>query len=201
MTKRRSGLTAGEIINKNLADPAFVARMQEQERLRLEKAKVLMEAEVPLVEALKRVGCIVKSSWDLVNTKAKYPEAIPVLLEHLQKDYPVEIRAGIARALAVPEARIGRDIIVEQYRKLPDTKKQGLKQGLAAAVVGTTTESDIDEVIDLIEDPAHGDSRGLLLLALKRSKTEAARQEIEKLRHDPLFAAEIGSWRKKPSRG
>jgi len=86
-------------------DPEFVARRAEQERRRRQIADALREIEAPLVDALRRVGEDVTSVYDLVNTTRRYPHAIDVLFEHLQRPYPDPILEGIARALAVRDSR------------------------------------------------------------------------------------------------
>jgi hypothetical protein len=75
-------------------------------------------AEAPLVEELNGLGVHVSSVWDLVNTAKPYPEAIPLLLDHLCRAYPDRILEGIARALAVPDAsgRMSRLASVVRYR-------------------------------------------------------------------------------------
>jgi HEAT repeat protein len=197
MTGRKAkALTADEIIAELHSDPVWVAHMQERERFRQEQVKRLQAAEVPLVAALKEAGVDVTSSWDLVNTGAKYPEAIPVLLEHLKKDYPKEILEGIARALGVPEARPYRRVILDAYANT-ENNDEDFKIGLGLAVVGATTDEDLSEIIGLIRDSRHGNSRVALLFALKRSRSEEAKRVIEELRNDPVFSTEINSWRKR----
>lgn len=100
----------------------FVARMKRQlrekygedsaaelERIRKERWARLDKAEKPLQADLNRVlyRPVDDGVWDLVNRAEEYSEAIPVLIEHLSRDYPWEIKDGIARALTVPYA--GRD--------------------------------------------------------------------------------------------
>ena len=53
-------------------------------------------------------------SW--VNTAESYEAALPILLEHLEKPHPGRVREGIARALAVPEAKFGWDTFMHMYR-------------------------------------------------------------------------------------
>jgi hypothetical protein len=63
----------------------FVARREAQEKELAERAARLRAEEEPLLADLRAViGWKVESVWDLVNTSAKYTEAIPVLLKHLE---------------------------------------------------------------------------------------------------------------------
>ncbi len=71
----------------------------------LERASVLRVAEQPVVAALHSVGVQVDSVWDLVNTSEPYPDALPVLMEHLERGgYPDRVMESLGRALAVKPA-------------------------------------------------------------------------------------------------
>ena len=74
-------------------------------------------------------------------------------------------------------------MIVGLYRSTTDSF--GLQQGLAVAMAGTVTDETVDELVAEARRPAHGESRFLLLLGLRRLRTPAARQALEGLRDDP----------------
>ena len=61
------------------------AEIQEKEEVRIALEAAYTEDERPLVEDLVKAGFNVTSSWDLVNTKSSYKEAIPILVQHLSK--------------------------------------------------------------------------------------------------------------------
>lgn len=110
--------TADEFLAELHADPEWTARQQERDRRLQEQAAAYRKAEAPLVEGLNRArGVAVQSVWDLVNTKAPYPAAVSILLEHLMRPYPERVREGIARALAVPEAGIGWAILLRHFER------------------------------------------------------------------------------------
>ena len=50
-----------------------------------ERAAVWTAAERPIVADLQAAGIEVDSPWDLVHRSVPYPEALPVLLAHLQR--------------------------------------------------------------------------------------------------------------------
>jgi hypothetical protein len=138
---------------------------------------------------LHRAGIEVESSWDLVNTSTPYPVALPILLNHLGRPYPDRVREGIARALAVRgDGEFAWDELVRLYRAEPvgtDTK-----DGLAVALCAVAHDGVIDELIGLARDPVQGDSRLLLLEALKRSRAPRARAALEDFTHDPVLGDE-----------
>lgn len=167
----------------------YVARKKEREEAWRRREEELDRAEAPLVQALAEVGLEVKSVWDLVNrTTRHYPEAVPVLLDHLQRPYPDAVRDGIARALTVAEARPHWDMLTKLYR---EEQGRRTKDGLAVAIGGIATDEVIGDVIALARDRNNGTSRGLLLLALERSRDARAQHALMELGTDPELQKEI----------
>jgi len=161
-------------------------RLQEEERQKREAES--RRAEEPLVAELRRVGLVIESVWDLVNTTAPYPKALPILLEHLPRAYPGAVREGIARALAVPEARSGWNVLTQLYG---DEQDKRVKDGLAVAIAGAANDELIGDVMALARDSRHGPSRLLLLRALERSDDPRARAALMDLGTDPDLQKEI----------
>jgi hypothetical protein len=189
MTTKSKKQTAAEFLAEMEKNPTFLAQRQEREEAFRRMEEELSRAEAPLVQALAEVGLKVKSVWDLVNRATRrYPEAVPVLLDHLQRPYPDPIREGIARALTVAEARSHWDVLTKLY-----AEEQGrrTKDGLAVAISGIATDDVIGDVIALARDRKHGTSRGLLLFALERSKDPRAQQALMELGTDIQLPKEI----------
>lgn len=189
------------------------AMLREINRLRqernIERGKRLRLEGEPIVKDLRAVGLELESVWDLVNRPSNYPEAIPVLLNHLQKPYSDRTREGIARALSIryPAVREAWPILVREYRNTPEgwgivapndtvNVKLGAKDGLACTLCVAVTDETMEEFISLVKDPANGESRLLLLPALRKSKNPQAKIVLEELASDPVFAKEIASWNK-----
>ena len=200
MTKRRPLETAAELSARLEADPAFVKREQEREKERVERSLRLRAEQEPMLAELREVGWNVSSVWDLVNTSTPYREAIPILLKHLLMPYSDRTREGIARALAVRDARSAWPILVSEYRKAPIGEENGIrlgaKSGLAAALAAVATNDLMGELVDLAKDRSNGSTRLILLRALRRSKSAVAKRAIEELASDPDLEKEIASWRR-----
>lgn len=186
--KRQSSLSAAELTRKLNADPEFVARRAAQERRRQKLEHELRDAEEPLLVDLRGVGFDIASVWDLVNTSKPYPDALPILLEHLRRQYPGPVKEGIARALAVPAARFGFNDLVRCYRA---EENKRAKDGLAVAIAAVADEDVIDDVVSLAKDSDHGSSRLLLLNALEKSKSPRARKALMELGTDPELSREV----------
>ena len=166
----------------------FVERRRVQEEARLQREVEYQRAEAPLVEELRGAGYLVDSAWDLVNTHESYATAVPILLAHLPRPYPGPVREGIARALAVPEAKVGWRVLTQMYR---DEENERAKHGLAIAIAVTADADVIGEVIDRVRDVRHGESRIFLLMALERSSDRRAHATLTELASDPDLKKEI----------
>jgi hypothetical protein len=190
---KRKRQTAEEFIAELQRDRGYLETVRlRDERIAREEAD-LGRAEQPLVAELRAAGAAVESVWDLVNTKERYPQLVPILLAHLRRDYPKRIREGIARALAVPEARAGWDQLVRAFlaEDGPIDPVQGaneMKWCLHLAVAAAADGSVLDELIGLVADRRHGPHRSLFVDALARMSDPRARAALEELRGDPDLA-------------
>lgn len=187
MTKKK--VSAAELMVKLQSDPEFVSNRAKAEEERRNRDAEYRRAEAPLVDELRGAGFHVHSAWDMVNTPGSYPKAVPILLGHLSRPYPAAVREGIARALAVPEAKAaGWDVLVQLYR---DETEARVRSGLAAAISAAADDEVIADVIILARDVRYGSSRLLLLNALERSADPRARAALMDLGTDPELAKEI----------
>jgi len=187
MKKKR--ITASELMAQLNADPEFLARKKERDEAFQRKEQDSAEAELPLVKELRSAGLAINSVWDLVNDNAgTYPQALPILLDHLQRSYPDAIRDGIARALAVPAAKFAWDLLVRLYRQ---ERENRTKHGLAVALSNIVDDETLDELIVLARDPGLGESRILLLGGLEGSHHPDARKALMELGTDPQLRKEV----------
>jgi len=114
-------------------------------------------------------GIKVKSVFDLVNSKAPYPQAIPVLLKCLPTIQDKWIKEGVVRALTVKEARGKADaVLVQQFRSIApnDPDHQNLKWAIGNALSVTATDAIADDLFDLAQDKRHGKAREMVVVAL-----------------------------------
>ena len=188
MKKKKKQITAAELMAELQSDPKYVAARRAEEEARSLRAAELRRSERPLIEDLGAVGIQVRSVWDLVNLSVDFDQALPVLLDHLNREYPEAITDGIARALAVPESIRWWRVLVDKYRV---EERRRAKGGLAVAISACANESVLTEVIELVRDVRHGGSRVLLLDAIAKSPDSRARAALEELATDPDLSKEI----------
>lgn len=186
--KKKEKISAADLIASLNADLEFIAKRDQAERERHVRESAWQRAEAPLIEELRAAGIMAKSAWDLVNMSVPYSDALPILLDHLQHSYPGPVREGIARALAVPEAKFGWEVLTRLYRVETEARP---KDGLAVAIAAAADDDVIEDVIALVRDRRHGASRVLLLRALERSADSRARTALMELGVDPDLKKEI----------
>ena len=201
MIKKPPPVTAAELTARLQADPEFVAKEQERERALAERVARHREEQAPIVSELQEVGIQINVLPDLIKRSVPYPTAIPILLKHLVQRYSDVTRETLARILAVPDARYAWPIFVAEYRRAPMGKENGIclgaKSGLAVALAAIATDNVMGELIALAKDRSQGESRVLLLRALRKSKSAVAKRAIEELASDPDLEKEIASWRRR----
>lgn len=155
------------------SDPEWVH--QAAERAAKHQASVAkLQAEIKpehdaLLADLAAVGWPVTSVEDLVNTSASYPEAIPVLCQHLQRARHPVLRMVITRALTVKEARgIGGHLILAELKRPPEENPEDVRWVLANALTVVGDKSMIEDIEELMADPRYAHAHIILGKVLRR---------------------------------
>src|SRR5689334_11929248 len=145
---RCGSITAAELMAQLENDKEYQENKARFDAELEERAAAWREAERPIVAALRSAGVDVDSAWDLVNTAEPYPNALPVLIEHLERgDYPDRVREGLARALAVKPA-----VSYWERLKSPYLAPRGPDEedGTAVALAACATVAQLDDLIRLL---------------------------------------------------
>jgi hypothetical protein len=186
-------VTAAELLAKLGRDEAYKAgRAIADEKLKSEQA-FLAVSEAPLVKELRSAGGTLASVWDLVNRAETKLAHVHVLLDHLNRKYPDEIREGIARALAVPHARVGWNKLLNAFLAEPNSRGANgepnqVKWALHLALSASADGSVLDELIALAADRRHQSHRLMFVDALARIGGAKAEAALRELRNDPGLA-------------
>lgn len=151
----------------------------------------------PLTADLRAVGLQVATVWDLGNRPIDYPEAVPILVEHLKRDYPDRDRAGIALALAVPFAKSAYPTLVKLFREGQLTETQ---DGLAAAITATAGKNDYDEMLKLLWDKALGPARVFFIQYFRRHAGVDLESILLRCQADTELEPEATHWMKRKFR-
>jgi hypothetical protein len=184
----RAPITGEELVRELEADPDYRTRVEVAEAEREERSRLLREAERPIVEDLNGVGESVSSVWDLVNTSAPYPAALPILLAHLERGgYPDRVMESLGRALAVKPAVAWWDDLKRLYLS---ARGPGEADGTAVALAACATRAQLDDLIAFLDAAEGGESRIYFVRPIKRLGGERGRELLESLRDDPILGRE-----------
>ena len=190
--KKLEPKTATEVIvereERLRTDSEYRSRVEAVEAERRNRVQALREAEQPIVVDLGGVGCRVDSVWDLVNTSDPYPQALPVLLDHLRRGgYPDRVMESLGRALAVKPSVAYWDTLRGLYLS---AQGPGEETGLAVALAACATTDHFDDLVALLREESRGSTRILFLRPIRRLRRRQGLEIIESLVDDPLFGRE-----------
>jgi hypothetical protein len=116
------------------------------------------------------------------------PRILDVALRHLGRDgYDDWSRAEIARHLEVRAAGDRWDQIVTHYQRATGELE---REALAAALAASARSSDVDELMDLVQDVSLGESRILLLRPINRLRRSSGKTFVAGLVDDPVLGQE-----------
>jgi hypothetical protein len=164
---RSGGRTAAESERLFRACPEWVAEQKAREAEQEARKQRSKEEQALLLADLRRVGYRLETVWNLVNTADSYPEAIPVLLDHIKRSYKDVYREGMARALTVREARgVAGPVIIDVLRNAEGAGQQ-LRWALANALTIVADRTDRDAIKALIDAESDPDVKDRLKRALK----------------------------------
>lgn len=177
-----------EILEKRWAELANKPKTKEEieetlllaKQIELERAKEYQG----LIDELAVLDIKINSIWDLVNTKSKYPKAIPVLMKYLPLVNYVRNKEGIVRALTVPEAKgIVVPLLIREYLQLSNDQ-ENLKWVIGNAINATITKSEVADIFPIVLNKENGLSRQMFVSALGKIKAEHVKEVLLRLVND-----------------
>jgi hypothetical protein len=169
-------------------DPEYRAKVEAVEAERQERARVLREAEQPIVADLRAAGVQVDSVWDLVNTSEPYPAALPVLIDHMERGgYPERVVESLGRALAVKPSVAFWERLKARWL---DARDPGEEDGAAVALAACATNAQLDDLIEFLSVEKRGQSRIYLIRPILQVGGDRGREVVEGLRKDLLLGDE-----------
>lgn len=177
-----------EILEKRWAELASKPKTKEEieETLLLAKQIELERAKEykGLIDELADLDIKINSIWDLVNSKSKYPKAIPILMKYLPLVKYVRNKEGIVRALTVSEAKgLVVPLLVKEYLQLP-IDKENLRWAIGNTIYTTITEDDVESILPIVLDKTNGTSRQMFVAALGKVKSGKAEDVLVNLLDD-----------------
>lgn len=187
----KRALTAKEQQDILGQDPQYQAMMAQRRREWAENAALLRKDEEPLVAALNSAGWPeavrqcgeTRSVWDLVNTAEPYPHLLDTLVDHLARPYHRRTREGIARSLAVGEAkgtRIPRSMMAELKKETdPSEGPNSYRWAIINTLISIGDSSIADDVKELLADARYESVRPHLSRLAKKVTSSRQRPPQE----------------------
>jgi len=140
------------------------------------------------VSDLRGVGLPLESVWDLVNSSDPYPDALPILVKHLELGgYPDRVMEGVARALAVKPAGAYWTRLRDLYLRAEGPDEMN---GLAVALAAAATPDNLDDLLVLLNETSRGETRLYFVRTVLNVGDERGRQTVEALKGDPVLGKE-----------
>lgn len=157
-------------------------------------------SEAPVVRDLNEAGFGVASTLDLLKDSGPYPEALPILLGHLEgTDLISRVRDVVARCLAVPDSSPYWDRLLRLYLTEQDAFVQN---ALALSLSNSAREENTADLLELLGRTDRGASGTLLLPGVLRVGGDRGRTALEALSDHPTLGKEAQAQlrRKRPQR-
>ncbi|MCM3657282.1 hypothetical protein M3147_08465 [Agromyces mediolanus] len=184
----RPGISATDLMAELRNDPEYQRKVQAAEAERQARARLLREAEHPIVADVRGAGVQVDSVWDLVNTSEPYLAALPVLMEHLERGgYPARVMESLGRALAVKPSVAFWTRLKERWLNARDA---GEEEGTAVALAACATKEQLDDLIEFLSVEERGQSRIYFIRPILNVGEDRGREVVDSLRSDPVFGKE-----------
>lgn len=187
--KGQSGpISATELMARLENDQEYQRKKEAFDAELKERAALLRAAEQPIVHDLGEAGVEVESVWDLVNTAEPYPNALPVLMDHLERGgYPERVMESLGRALAVEPSVQFWDRLKALYLA---PRNPGEEDGTAVALAACATEAQLDDLTSFLAVEERGESRIYFIGPILKVGRARGREVIETLRADPVLGKE-----------
>lgn len=150
----------------------------------------MAEEESVITAELSGVGVVVTSVWDLVNSKDKYKEAIPVLKKHMKLDYSDAVLEGIFRALSV--RWLNDDEVVEYlFHAFETVSSNKLRWVIGNALsILVKKQKHADRAIEILMQYDFGEARMMLVHCYAKVYKDESVPHLVKLLDDDSILAE-----------
>lgn len=175
-------------------DLEYRAKVERLEAEEAERVRQLRATEAPVVEDLAGAGIDVSTVWDLHKRPESRAVAIPILLNHLTRDYPDGVLEGIGQGL---DDRTARD----RWRELKDlylrTERPVVRDRLAAALSNCAVKRHYEDLLAFLGNTDLGDTRIYFLRPVNRIGNRmspgAGRAVVESWTDDPVLGKEASA--------
>ncbi|UQX89245.1 hypothetical protein M6D93_04385 [Jatrophihabitans telluris] len=198
MKRAKGPMSATEFISEKERrirdDPTYRAEVERAAAEQADRARQRSKAEEPVLRDLVSAGVSVGSLYDLYKVPEELPSAMPVLIEHLARDYPDSVYTAIGSALGNGVARPWWADLASLYLS---TGKAEVRDRLAAALSQCAVKAHYEELLTFLADETLGESRIYFLRTVNRignrKSPGAGRAVVARFADDPVLGKEAGA--------
>ncbi len=135
--------------------------------------------------ALSAVGVHIDNIYDLVNTSAPYPEAVPILIKLLSEGVGSQReREGIIRALAVKQAKgKANAVLMEEFFKSKN-EPMYYRWAIGSTIYTIVEKNDLKNIMEIVLNKEHGMARQMFVLSLGKIKSVESEKTLVTLLTD-----------------
>ncbi len=137
----------------------------------------------PIKDELVELGIEVTEIADLkYKSREEYRKALPILLEWLPKIQDELVKEDIVRTLSMPWAKPeSSHYLIREFKNRP---KKNLAWAIGNGISITAVDSDLNDLVSIVEDKSYGRNREMVVVALGNVKNERSEDTLINLLHD-----------------
>ena len=182
--KKKSGVTAKELMDRLNSDPAYVARKKEKSEAHAQKVASNTRFVADLLRDLAEAGCKVDSLEQLQRNKETYLTALPVLLRTFAGTHVVAFKTILLSHFCSPWSGLtATPLLIDEFKKA-DT--ESLRWAIGNALNIIADDSSYDSIVQLACDTRYGKAREMVTLALGDMKNPVAMDILRQLLKDEV---------------
>lgn len=127
-----------------------------------------------IVRDLSSHGVNVKSIDELVNSRANYLDALPVLLGYLGECFDnSNVAEAVVRSLTIKEAKgLANKSLIRLYNSTP-REEWSLRWSIGNAFTVLISDEDVPHILDIVNETDNGISRQMFVLSLSKCKNSS----------------------------
>lgn len=171
MAKDKS-MTAAELLAELRGDPEFVARegrQAQEEALNVARFQTLA---APILRDLSAIGVTPSSLDRLAHEYAPLPaDVVEVLLDWIPRATDPNLQESLIRPLGAAGVRFNGKSLIEAFE---NTQSELLRWAIANTIAEARPSGVTDWLVGVVQDPAYGDARQMLCLAVARIAPQIA---------------------------
>lgn len=148
------------------------------------------DTAIELINDLSQIGIFVEDLYDLVESKVKYGDGIPILLKYLSHpELSLNDKEAIVRALGTKEAvGIVNDHLLNEFNENNKSNELYL-WAVANSIEIVVRDQDFNKICSIIKDEGFGISREMLVLSLGKIKSKESEEFLINLLENENLAS------------